>query len=58
METSDIVNVRIKKEKIQAFVELVEAELNYYNATCNQGFELTIKDIIKHLEYINKKQII
>jgi ribonucleotide reductase beta subunit family protein with ferritin-like domain len=57
METSDIVNIAIKKEKLQVFSELLEAELKYYNATCNSGFELTMEDVIRRLEYNSKIRI-
>ena len=50
--------IRAKKKVAEKTVELIIAEMNLYNLTCEEGFEITIEDIItkfKQNEKISRK---
>ena len=39
----------------KSFISMVEANLDFYNKTCVDGFQLTMDDVIEHLKRNNKK---
>ncbi len=40
----------------ESFIRLVEANLEFYNKTCVDGFQLTMDDVIEHLKRNNIKK--
>ena len=39
----------------KSFISMVEANLDFYNKTCVDGFQLTMDDVIEHHKRNNKK---
>lgn len=42
-------------KQIEAFIELINAEIKYYNTYCIKGFEITLEDVIKQIMKNKKK---
>ncbi len=41
--------IKSKELILESFIEMIKANLDYHNLTCDEGFELTYQDIINHL---------
>lgn len=37
-------------KKIDTFIELMKAQINFYNLTCVPGYELTIDQVLEYLK--------
>lgn len=40
----------------KSFITMVEANLDFYNKTCVDGFQLTMEDVIEHIKRTNIKK--
>jgi hypothetical protein len=40
----------------ESFISMVEANLDFYNKTCVDGFQLTMDDVIEHIKRTNIKK--
>lgn len=40
----------------KSFISMVEANLDFYNKTCVDGFQLTMEDVIEHIKRTNIKK--
>ena len=49
--------MKSKELILDSFIEMIKANLNFHNLTCEDGFELSYQDIINHLSSKYKTSI-